>query len=53
MSRIPVITAIPGVQGVRAWGTYFAVGTRVRVAVCVEDAARGAAAAGLTFDSGY
>ena len=56
MSRIPVITAIPGAYGVRAWGTYFAVGTRIRVAVCAEDTARGvcgAAAAGLTFDSGY
>jgi hypothetical protein len=48
--------AIPGVQGVRAWGTYSAAGTRVRVTVCVEDTARGAygaAAAGQAFDSGY
>ncbi len=56
MSRIPVIAAIPGVHGVRALGTYFVVGTRVRVTVCIEDTARGvygAAAAGPAFDSGY
>ena len=48
--------AIPGVHGARAWGTYSAVGTRVRVTVCVEDTARGvygAVTAGLAFDSGY
>ena len=48
--------AIPGVYGVRAWGTYSAARTRVRVTVCVENTARGvygAAAAGLAFDSGY
>ena len=47
---------IPGVYGVRAWGTYSGVGTRVRMTVCVEDTARsvyGAAAVGLAFDSGY
>src|SRR5437879_1851273 len=47
--------SIPGVYGVRAWGTY-ATGTGVRVTVCVEVTARsvyGAAAVGLTFDSGY
>ena len=47
---------IPGVYGVRAWGTYSGTGRRVRVTVCVEDAARGvygAAAVGLAFDSGY
>jgi hypothetical protein len=48
--------SIPGVYGVRAWGTYSAAGTRVRVTVCVEDTARGvygAAAVGLGFDSSY
>jgi hypothetical protein len=48
--------AIPGVAGVRAWGTYSGAGTRVRVTVCVEDTARsvyGAAAVGLAFDSSY
>jgi len=47
---------IPGVYGVRAWGSYQHTGTKVRVAVCVKDIARdvyGAAAAGLAFDSGY
>jgi len=47
---------IPGVYGVRAWGTYDDTGTRGRVAVCVEVTARsvyGAAAVGLAFDSGY
>jgi hypothetical protein len=48
--------SIPGVYGVRAWGTFGDTGTRVRVTVCVEVTARsvyGAAAVGLTFDSGY
>ena len=56
MSHIPVIAAIPGVHGDHAWGTYFAVGTRVRVTVCTEDTVRGAygaAAVGPSFDSGY
>jgi hypothetical protein len=47
---------IPGVSGVRAWGSYEHDGARVRVMVCVEDTARdvyGAAAVGLAFDSGY
>src|SRR6266581_6168 len=47
---------IPGVYGVRAWGTYSGAGTRVRVTVCIEDTARGvygAAAVGLAFDSRY
>ena len=47
---------IPAVYGVQAWGSYQHTGTKVRVAVCVKDVARdvyGAAAAGLTFDSGY
>ena len=47
---------IPGVYGVRAWGTYSDAGTQVRVTVCVEDTARGvygAAAVGLAFDSRY
>jgi len=47
---------IPGVYGIRAWGTYSGTGTRVQVTICVEDTARdiyGAAAAGLAFDSGY
>ena len=47
---------IPGVYGVRAWGTYYETGTRVRVSVCVEDTAPsvyGAVAVGLAFDSSY
>lgn len=47
---------IPGVYGVRAWGSYQETGTKVRVTVCVKDVAYdvyGAAAAGLAFDSGY
>ena len=47
---------IPGVYGVRAWGTYDDTGARVRVTVCVEVTTRsvyGAAAVGLAFDSGY
>jgi hypothetical protein len=54
-SRIHVFS-IPSVYGVRAWGTYYEIGTRVRVSVCVEDTARsvyGAAAVGLAFDSSY
>jgi len=45
-----------GVYGVRAWGSYYQTGVRVRVSVCVEDTARsvyGAAAVGLAFDSSY
>ena len=47
---------IPGVYGVRAWGTYSGAGPGIRVTVCVEDTARsvyGAAAVGPAFDSGY
>lgn len=47
---------IPGVFGVRAWGSYQDARTGVRITVCVKDAARGvygAAAVGLAFDSGY
>jgi hypothetical protein len=47
---------IPGVYGIRAWGTYSGTETRVRVTICVDDIARGiygAAAVGLAFDSGY
>ena len=47
---------IPGVYGVRAWGTYYQTGIRVRVSVCVEDTAPsvyGAAAVGVAFDSSY
>jgi hypothetical protein len=47
---------IPGVYGVRAWGTYSGAGAGIRVTVCVEDTARsvyGAAVVGLAFDSGY
>jgi len=47
---------IPGVYGVRAWGTYHQTGIRVRVSVCVEDTAPsvyGAAAVGVVFDSSY
>ena len=50
------VFSIPGVYGVRAWGTYYDTGIRVRIAVCVKDTARsvyGAAAVGLAFDSGY
>jgi hypothetical protein len=63
-SGLPAATAtshvhgfgIPGVDGVRGWGTYDVTGTRVRVTVYVEVTARsvyGAAAVGLGFDSGY
>ena len=54
-SRIHVFS-IPGVYGVRAWGTYYQTGIRVRVSVCVEDTAPsvyGAAAVGVAFDSSY
>jgi hypothetical protein len=47
---------IPGVPGVRAWGSYEHDGAKVRVMVCVEDTARsvyGGAAVGLAFDSSY
>jgi hypothetical protein len=47
---------IPGVYGVRAWGSYTDVGSKVQVTVCVEDIARsvyGAAAVGLAFGPGY
>ncbi len=47
---------IPGVYGVRAWGSYYDSGTRAVITVCVEDTARdvyGAAAVGLAFDPGY
>jgi hypothetical protein len=50
------VFSIPGVYGVRAWGTYYDTGTRVRIVVCVEVTARsvyGAAAVGLAFDSSY
>jgi len=48
--------SIPGVYGVRASGTYYNTGTRVRITLCIEDTARsvyGAAAVGLAFDSSY
>jgi hypothetical protein len=54
-SRIHAFS-IPGVYGVRAWGTYYDAGLRVRVSVCVEDTAQsvyGAGAVGLAFTSGY
>jgi len=50
------VFSIPGVYGVRAWGTYYQTGIRVRVSVCVEDTAPsvyGAAAVGVAFDSSY
>jgi len=50
------VFSIPGVYGVRAWGTYYQTGIRVRVSVCVEDTAPsvyGAAAVGVVFDSSY
>ena len=48
--------SIPGVSGVRAWGSYRDAGARIQVTVCVKDAVRGvygAAAVGLAFDSGF
>jgi len=54
-SRINAFS-IPGVYGVRAWGTYYETGIKVRVSVCVEDTAPsvyGAVAVGLAFDSSY
>jgi hypothetical protein len=48
--------SIPGVYGVRAWGTFDNSGTKIQVTVCVEDNSRsvyGAVAVGLAFDSGY
>ena len=48
--------SIPGVSGVRAWGSYHEAGPRVQVKICVKDVARsvyGAAAVGLAFDSGF
>ena len=48
--------SIPGVSGVRAWGSYRDTGAKVRVTVCVKDVVRGvygAAAVGLAFDSGF
>jgi len=48
--------SIPGVYGVRAWGSYYDTGEGIRVTVCVEDTARsvyGAAAVGLAFDPSY
>ena len=48
--------SIPGVYGVRAWGSYSQTGIRVRVSVCVEDtvpSVYGAVAVGLAFDSSY
>jgi hypothetical protein len=54
-SRIHTFS-IPGVYGVRAWGTYYDMGLKVRVGVCVEDTSRsvyGAGAVGLAFTSGY
>ena len=50
------VFSIPGVYGVRAWGTYYETGMTVRISVCVEDTAPsvyGAAAVGLAFDSSY
>src|SRR5260370_36238453 len=48
--------SIPGVYGVRAWGTFDNTGAKVQVTVCVEDTSRhvyGAVAVGLAFDPGY
>jgi hypothetical protein len=47
---------IPGVSGIRAWGSYRDAGAKVKVTICVKDVVRGvygAAAVGLAFDSGY
>ncbi len=54
-SRVHVFS-IPGVYGVRAWGTYAETRMGVRVKVCVLDNARnifGAAAVGVAFDTSY
>lgn len=48
--------SIPGVYGVRAWGSYLDSGARAVITICVQDTARdvyGAAAVGLAFDSAY
>jgi hypothetical protein len=48
--------SIPGVSGVRAWGSYRDAGARIQVTICVKDVMRsvyGAAAVGLAFDSGF
>lgn len=48
--------SIPGVSGVRAWGSYRDTGARVQVRVCVKDVVHGvygAAAVGLAFDSSF
>ncbi len=47
---------IPGVYGVRAWGSYDRTGAKVQVTVCVQDTARdvyGAVAIALAFDQKY
>jgi hypothetical protein len=54
-SRIHTFS-IPGVYGVRAWGTYVDVRTKVQITVCVQDTARnvyGAGTVGLVFTSNY
>jgi hypothetical protein len=48
--------SIPGVYGIRAWGSYARMGAKVRVTVCVTDTARGVyggAAAAVAFDSSH
>lgn len=48
--------SIPGVSGVRGWGSYRDAGARVQVTICVKDVVRsvyGAAAVGLAFDSSF
>ena len=48
--------SIPGVSGVRAWGSYQDAGAGVRITVCVKDTGHGiygAATVGLAFDSSY
>ena len=54
-SRVHVFS-IPGVYGVRAWGSYSGTRIGLRVKVYVQDTARtvyGAAAVGVAFDSSY
>jgi hypothetical protein len=48
--------SIPGVSGIRAWGSYRDAGAKVKVTICVKDVVRGvygAAAVALAFDSGF
>jgi hypothetical protein len=47
--------SIPGVYGIRAWGSYQPIGARRRISVCVEDTVRGVyggAAAAVAYGGG-